>query len=236
MSHVQPEKIKFQNADFAVFHLIDDCPAHTVIQELMRNAVENAAQLTSPGRIEWFSEKVDGVRKLGLFNEGPGMSNEDLRRLMDMASIGKTLGADHNFGQGGKVSALKVSPAGVEYRSCKDGRVCRIVLAAERREGVDHPIYVKRRLHVVDEQGDTWETVLDVTDEYRDRANRPLDREWTEVVLLGKQPDQDTVAELLPDATRTNWLIRQINQRFGMPPVCWSRQDDSTSHYRSDIE
>src|SRR5438046_4684760 len=105
----------------------------------------NAASLHPPGRIEWFIEEVGGVPKLGLFNEGPGMSGDDLARLMDLASTGKTLGLDNNYGQGGKISGLKVSPHGLMYRSCKAGRVCQIVLAAEQRPDIDFPIYVKQR-------------------------------------------------------------------------------------------
>jgi len=211
---VKHEPIKYRNHDFAIHHLIEDCPAPTVVRELLKNAEENAVRLNPPGRIEWFADEFDGVRKLGLFNEGPGMSDEDLRQLTDMASTGKRLGIDDNFGQGGKVSALKVSPLGVIYRSCHAGKVCQIELAAEQPEGASHPIYVKRRLHISDEQGDSWEQVIDATDEYATRSDRPLSKDWTEVILLGKRPDQDTVTELLPDATRTNWLIRHINQRF----------------------
>jgi hypothetical protein len=79
----------------------------------------------------------------------------------------------------------------------------------------NHPVYVKRRFRVVSEEGESFhDFVVDVTDQYLHRDDRPLDREWTEVILIGKHMDQDTVADLLPDATRKNWLIRQINQRF----------------------
>ncbi len=142
---IHHETLKFQNVEFAIHHLIEDCPAHTVVRELIKNAEENATLLSPAGKMECFQEKVLGVRKLGFFNEGPGMSAEDLRRLMDMASTGKTLGTSDNFGQGGKVSGLKVSPRGLVYRSCKDGRVCQITLAAESRPGVNYPIYVKKR-------------------------------------------------------------------------------------------
>ena len=214
MPQLHNERIEYQNVDFAVHRLVEDCPAHTVIRELLKNAEESAIQLTPPGRIEWFEEDVGGVRKLGLFNEGPGMSGGDLSRLMDMASTGKTLGTDDNFGQGGKVSALRVSPAGVIYRSCHGGEVNQIVLAAERRPGVSHPIYVKLRT-LVERDGRSWhDAVTDVTHLYEGRKERPLDRDWTEVVLLGQQSNQDTVAGLLPGHGHTNWLVRETNQRF----------------------
>jgi hypothetical protein len=141
------------------------------------------------------------------------MSGDDLARLMDLASTGKTLGLDNNYGQGGKISALKVSPHGVIYRSCKDGQVCQIILAAEQRPGLDFPHYVKQRQFIRDEQGDSWEVVVDVSDVYAGRGTRPLNRDWTEVVLLGRDEAADTVHELIP-GQKKNWLMRHINTRF----------------------
>src|SRR5688572_5817438 len=132
---VRNETIRYRNEAFAIHHLIADCPPFSVVRELLKNAEENAITVHPSGRIEWFIEEVGGVPKLGLFNEGPGMSGDELARLMDLASTGKTLSLDQNYGQGGKISALKASPDGVVYRSCKNGRVCQIILAAEQRPG-----------------------------------------------------------------------------------------------------
>jgi hypothetical protein len=211
---VRNDALRYRNEGFAIHHLIADCPASTVVRELSKNAEENAALFRPPGRIEWFIEEVGGVQKLGLFNEGPGISGDDLARLMDLASTGKTLGTDNNYGQGGKISALKVSPHGVVYRSCKGGRVCQIILAAEQRAGFDFPIYVKKRQLIRDEQGEDWVTVADVTDAYAGRDDRPLDRDWTEVVLVGRDETHDTVHELIPGQKAKNWLMRLINTRF----------------------
>ena len=209
------EQIKYLNQGFAIHHLIDDCPAHTVIRELTKNAEENACLQPKPGRIEWFVEKLRGANKLGLYNEGPAMSANELSKLMDMASTGKTLGTEQNYGQGAKVSGLKVSPAGIIYRSCKDGCVNQIMLAAERPAGADYPVYVKVRVNVAEPGAPEFlDTVTDVTDRYRLRKDRSLDEDWTEVLLIGRDAGHDTVAELLPDARGTNWLIRHINQRF----------------------
>jgi hypothetical protein len=211
---VRHETLKYRNESFAIHHLISDCPPFTVVRELLKNAEENAASIQPPGRIEWFIEEVGGVPKLGLFNEGPGMSGDEVARLMDLASTGKTLGLDNNYGQGGKISALKVSPGGVIYRSCKAGRVCQIILAAEQRPGLDFPLYVKKRQFIRDEEGESWEVVVDLTDAYTGRVDRHLDRDWTEVVLLGRDEGHDTVHELIPDLKAKNWLMRLINARF----------------------
>ena len=191
------EMLQYRDQAFAIHHLITDCPPGTVIRELAKNAEENAVQLEPRGRIEWFTQMVEGVPKLGLYNEGPGMDGEELSRLMDLASTGKRLGVDNNYGQGGKISALKVSPHGVVYRSCKGGQVSQIILAAEQRPGADFPLYVKKRQTVP-----------------CGRSHRPPDRDWTEVVLLGRNALHDTVAELLPETRVKNWLMRHLNTRF----------------------
>src|SRR5262245_32279933 len=93
-----PVKFDERGVGFAIYHLIDDCPIHTVVGELVRNAVENVVLAQgSPGKIEFFSEEVEGVPKLGLYNEGPGMSPADLERLMNMAASGKEIGTDKNY-------------------------------------------------------------------------------------------------------------------------------------------
>lgn len=230
MVKVRNQKLQFRHFEFAIYKLIDDCPDRTVVRELLKNAEENAVLLTPPGRIEWFVEEMYGAKKLGLFNEGPGMSAHDLDHLMDMASTGKRLGTEHNFGQGGKVSGLKASPAGLIYRSCKDGRVCQITLAAEHTAGAEHPTYVKMRFPVEVEGRIINEPVQDVTDAFRNRKDRPLSKDWTEVLLIGRTPDQNSVADLLQNATRKNWLIREINQRFyRFAPGVVVRNADATS-------
>lgn len=211
---IHHEAIIYRNEPFAIHHLVADCPPFTVIRELLKNAEENGALDEPPGWIEWFIEEVGGVPKLGLFNQGPGMSGDDFSRLMDLASTGKTLGLNNNYGQGGKISALKTSPHGVIYRSCKDGRVCQIILAAEQRPGFDFPVYVKKKQFIQDEQGESWEVVIDVTEAFTGREDRLLDRDWTEVVLLGRDEATDTVHELIPGEKKKNWLMRSINTRF----------------------
>lgn len=45
-------------------------------------------------------------------------------------------------------------------------------------------------------------------------ARSGLDRDWTEVVLLGRADESDTVHELVPGMKGKNWLMRHINTRF----------------------
>jgi hypothetical protein len=208
------EELKFRQTAFAVFHQIEDCPPFMAIRELTVNAIEAVKLINPPGSIGWFKTTIDGIPKIGLFNEGPGMSADALWRLMDLASTSKELGSDRNYGQGAKVACLKISPAGVIYRSCHQGQVCQIVLCMETRSDLDYPVAVKKRYRIEDEQGESFEVVLDVTDEYQGRMDRPLNRDWTEVILLGSHPGQNTVESLIPGISGKNWLMRLIHTRF----------------------
>jgi hypothetical protein len=38
------ERIKYRNTDFAIHRLIEDCPPHTVVRELLKNAEEAAVR------------------------------------------------------------------------------------------------------------------------------------------------------------------------------------------------
>jgi hypothetical protein len=49
---------------------------------------------------------------------------------------------------------------------------------------------------------------------YAAQDDRPLDRDWTEVVLLGRDGTTDTVHEAIPGLRAKNWLMRLINTRF----------------------
>jgi len=212
------DEVRFRNQPFAAAHLIADCWPQGFVRELTKNAIEAAMRLDPPGDIRWFQEVVDGVPKLGLFNEGPGMSAEELVRLTDLSSTGgeKRQGLEENYGHGGKVSALKASPGGVQYRSCKAARVSQVILCMESRPGQDYPVAVKKRQLAVGEDGaESWETVLDVTDQYLGNSARPLDKDWTEVLLLGTSASHNTLLPgMVPGLTTKNWLIRCLNTRF----------------------
>lgn len=205
---VKNEPLIYRNPTFAIHHLIEDCPPSTVIRELTRNAIDAAILASPPGRIAWFKEEVEGIDKLGIYNEGPGMSGLELAELTDVASTTKVLSIDDNYGQGGKISGLKASPFGLIYRSCNRGVVSQIILAREV-EG-NRTTYVKKRQPV----DGSWDTVIDVTEAVRERGDRDLSKDWTEVVMLGKSADHDTVKYLLSQTDGVRWLARLINRRF----------------------
>src|SRR5579883_778635 len=95
----------------------------------------------------------------------------------------------------------------MRYRSCKDSRVHEVILC--KRDGVYGRL---RRYHA--ETGEYLE-VADVTDIASDEG-RSLGYEWTEVMLLGNEADQDTVRDPYNGDPKQDaqWLATYLYHRF----------------------
>jgi hypothetical protein len=183
-----------------------------MLRELVKNALEAAANAVDGGRrVEIGPLQVDGTRKLAIWNTGPGMDGDELYRMCDIASsIGKPNALDENFGMGAKVASLPSNQHGIRYRSCKAGRVHQVVM------GKRNDVY--GRLHQTGPDG-AFVYVLDVTELAADERDLAFD--WTEVVLLGNRPDQDTVASPYDGspAMSAGWVAEELYARFHtLPP------------------
>src|SRR5664279_2504867 len=127
---MQISRLRVGNEDFLVSSMIERCPKAMMLRELVKNALEAAsAAVDGNHRVELMQLTVDGVRKLCIWNTGPGMDADELYRMCDIASfIGKQNALDQNFGMGAKVSSLPSNPHGIRYRSCKGRRVHQVVM------------------------------------------------------------------------------------------------------------
>ena len=211
----QVTPLKVDDEDFLVASLIDRCPKVMMLRELVQNALEAAALEQQGAQVAHiFAAEIDGVRKLGIWNTGPGMSRDELYRMGDLSSsINRIKGLTQNFGMGAKVASLASNTLGVRYRSCRNGQVHEVLLG--KRGG---------------SYGRIWRTVSlrtgnVVTDQYTDIAEvsaqaqaegRDLSYDWTEVVLLGNRPEQDTTqAPYDGDPTvDAFWIPQSLYQRF----------------------
>jgi hypothetical protein len=112
-----------------------------------------------------------------------------------------------NFGIGAKVASLPSNQLGMRYRSCKNGCVNEVILC--KREGVYG--ILRRR----DPETSEYQEVADVTS-LAVQDGRSLDRDWTEVMLLGNAPDQDTVRDPYNGDPRqdSQWLATYLYHRF----------------------
>ena len=212
MSHIkQITPTTIRDIDFTVARQIEQCPKTMMLRELVMNAIEAAAKAPDQRRIVEIKGKpvpeCGGARKLTIWNTGPGMSSGELDHICDLAaSIGKDMAIEGNFGMGAKVASLPSNTLGMRYRSCRDGIVSQIVLG--KREGIYGKLWVPVE--------DTFEEVADVTEQVRDEGEYRLDEDWTEVVLFGNHPDQDTVADPYDGDPKQDrqWITTYLYHRF----------------------
>ncbi|MCQ8277817.1 ATP-binding protein [Acetobacteraceae bacterium KSS8] len=194
-------RLQIGDEAFLVSSLIERCPRVMMLRELVRNALEAAETAPEGARTVWIdSVPVNGVPKLRIRNSGRGMDAAELFAMADLAaSIRKTQALDGNFGMGAKVASLPSNRLGLRYRSCREGVVRAMLLGW--REGV----YGRIRQTGVDGQG------AEVVETGRDSG-----ADWTEVVLFGNAPDQDT--SLDPFAgdppMPAGWLWDELSARF----------------------
>ena len=195
--------------DFLVTSLIERCPKAMMVRELMMNALE-AARLAPEGRrlVEISAVQIDGFDKLTIWNTGPGMDGSELMNICNIASsLGKEKSLTGNFGMGAKVASLPSNQRGMRYRSCKSGRVHEVILC--KRDGV----YGRLRRH--DPLTGEYPEVADVTD-IALKEGRELKEDWTEVVLLGNEFEQNTVKDPFngDPAQDAQWLATYLYHRF----------------------
>jgi len=182
--------ITINDVAFTVTRQIEHCPKTMMLRELFVNAVEAAEQAPENKKIVEikgkFIPEFQDVRKLAIWNTGPGMTSQQLSSICDLAaSMGKNMALDGNFGMGAKVASLPSNTMGMRYRSCKDGTVSEVLLG--KRDGVYGRIH-----RFVDEK---VEEVIDATDMVIEEDEYSLEEDWTEVVLFGCRPEQDTVSD-----------------------------------------
>jgi len=184
-------RLKVDDETFVVASLIKRCPRVTMLREVVMNAIE-AARLAPAGRrrIEIGTTRIEGFRKLRVWNTGPGMTRAELFTMGDLsASIRKRKSLKGNFGIGVKVSTLTSNPLGVRYRSCAGGRVHEMIL------GCRNDLYGRvRQRKSGAPPGTKPEDVIDVTEDLL-AEGADLAEDWTELVLLGAVPEQDTAAD-----------------------------------------
>lgn len=212
MSHIkQVTPIKIADIDFTVSRQIEQCPKTMMLRELAMNAIEAAAKAPAGRRIVEIKGKAisecGDTRKLTIWNTGPGMSSTELDHICDLAaSLGKDMALEGNFGMGAKVASLPSNTLGMRYRSCRNGVVSQVVL--RKREGIYGKVWIPIE--------DSFEEVVDVTEQVAQELEYRLDEDWTEVVLYGNRPDQDTVADPYDGDPKQDrqWITTYLYHRF----------------------
>jgi len=197
-----------------------------MIRELFQNALEAALQATGPKLVTLGAVEVDSVRKLRIRNTGPGMDADALHRMCDLASsINKVKGLDRNFGMGAKVASLPSNHHGVRYRSCTAGRIQEVILG--KRDGIYGRLLRAPPGRAFRPGAARLVDLADVT-EVALAEGDVVDHDWTEVVLLGMAPEQDTVTD--------PYAGNPIAKPYWLPEALYHRYFDIPSGVRVTIE
>jgi hypothetical protein len=207
------EALKIANIEFAVTSQIGRSPHWTMIRELTMNAIEAASKATGEKIVHWTTGLYGAVQKAVIWNTGPGMDASELKRATDLScEVGKQLGLDGNFGVGAKVSSLPSNKLGMRMRSCKAGRVSEIIIG----EDPDTGAYVRFERDLPDGRSGL---VIDVT-AVAQKEGRSTAYDWTEVMLLGNTPDQDTAKMPLASVPTTEkaFIANSLYRRFYRVP------------------
>ncbi len=201
-------QLRVGDESFLVTSMIERCPKVMMLRELVKNALEAAATAPAGGRqVRISGVPVEGFRKLAIWNTGRGMDADELFRMCDIASsIRKEHRLDQNFGMGAKVASLPSNRHGLRYRSCHDGVVNEVMLGY--RDGV----YGRLRRPGPD---GLWQDVVDATADAEGEGRDPA-IDWTEVVLFGNAPEQDTMYDPYHGApgVAAHWIPEELAYKF----------------------
>jgi hypothetical protein len=193
---------------FFVASTIERCPKTMMLRELVVNAVEAADHAQGEKLVDITLRRVDGVPKLSIWNTGKGLSAIELYQICDLASsLGKKNSLDDNFGMGAKVASLPSNKHGLRYRSCLNGTVSEVILC--QRQGV----YGRLRQRIPD---GTMAEVVNATEACQSEGGYDLSRDWTEVVLFGNRPEQNTLHDPYDGnpPMAVGWLVEALLLRF----------------------
>jgi len=193
---------------FLIDRLGEDCSPLQFLRELTKNSIEGVHHLGGPaGEVRWdldwnrFDLTGESVSKLCVIDTGVGMTGEEMVHYINKlsSSIHKQ-SKTGNFGVGAKIAAAPLNPEGLIYLSWKDGRGHMIHLFRDPKAG----IYGLKRFP----NGEFWQHISD------DLKPEPIKDHGTMVVLLGRSPEENTMAAPPRTPMPRKWILRYLNSRF----------------------
>jgi hypothetical protein len=199
-----------ENMTFMIDRLHRDCSPLQFLRELTQNAIE-AIQATSDGKgtviwdIDWNRHDLTKVYKLAIIDTGIGMTGEDMVRYINSLSASiHPQSVEGNFGVGAKVAAVPRNHAGLIYLSWQNGLGHMIHVWRDPDTGV----YGLRRFERPDGSADYWTTV--------DNAIKPeqIGAHGTMVILLGNNPEENTLQSPPGTPMPSRWILRYLNSRY----------------------
>ena len=206
------EPMMTKDSSFALDLNGKQCGKLQYVRELTQNSIE-AIQVNvgngGNGDILWTYDeeefKASGVYKLCIIDNGPGMTGEELRTLMNhMYSSGKNQTVLGNFGIGAKVAALYRSPRGLIYKSFKNGKGVFGELVRKESTG-------EYGLRQQDEADGSLSPYLPIP---LWKSPDLIKNNGTMVTLIGKEENEDTFTSPEEGEYGVAWLSRYLNSRY----------------------
>jgi hypothetical protein len=200
--------LEVAHTSFLLERLGQDCEPQQYLRELTQNSIEAVVRTRQPGEILWHAAPVGfpsgktGL-KLSILDTGDGMTAAELEAHINrLSSSGAPQTHDGNYGVGAKVSTALSNPAGVRYRSWKQGRGHEVLLcrdAATSRYGL--------RQYAIGDDEFSYSPALTDT-------SKPamVDSHGTEVTLMGADGEANTA---MPAGTKSSaWIAKYLNSRY----------------------
>lgn len=203
-------EMEVSNTGFMLDRLGQDCSPLQFLRELTQNSIEAIQQLPEQeGQIvwdvDWNRYDLTGIYKLACIDNGIGMTGEEMLEYINKLSSSMYLQAfDANFGVGAKIAAATRNHAGMIYLSWKDGVGYMTHLWRDPLSGK----YGLQQLQRPDGSFGHWARV--------DDSIKPdmIEDHGTMVILLGHDPDADTMKAPKEAASPSRWVARYLNTRY----------------------
>ncbi len=204
------ENLGVGNVRFLLDRMARDCAPAQFVRELTQNAIESIQRRRGHGQVIWDVDETtagDGgpsAQKLCVMDDGEGMTDKDLTQYINkLSSSGSGQSHTGNFGVGAKIATLPQNPAGVVYRSWRDGVGSSITLCLDSKgdyglKGFELP-------------NGTYSHVLPIGNESKPQC---IGKNGTVVTLMGNTIEDATVSPPSGISKTDTWVARYLNQRY----------------------
>ena len=202
--------MQVSNTSFMLDRLGEDCSPLQFLRELTQNAIEGIQRLPEKTGevvwdVDWNTHALTGIFKVCVIDNGVGMTGEEMMQYINaLSSSINVLSSTGNYGVGAKIAAAPKNRAGLIYISWKEGIGYMIHLWRDPHTGN----YGLRQLELPDGGVGYWAYVQD------DIKPSLIDKHGTMVVLLGNEPDADTMTPPEGTPSPSRWITRYLNTRY----------------------
>lgn len=203
--------MQVDNTAFLIEKLASDCGPTQYVRELTSNALQAIEARRAAGwkgegfviwDVDWKAVDTHDVYKLQISDNGTGMTGQEIQQYINhLSSSGRIQDRAKNFGLGAKITASVKSPAGLVYKSWRDGSGTFAVLWKDPETG-----YGLKQLELGDGRFGHFAPLDDAA------KCDPIDDCGTAVVLLGE--DEFKSDTFMPVDAPNKWLIKYLNDRY----------------------